>query len=127
MLAEQALSGGWQPGALAYPAARAVLGRARVHVLASWAEVLGRASLEAALAGACVVHTTAGHGVKYFEGLGPPDGFFPVEPGDGDGLRRALADAWRRGRPGVDGALARRVRERYTWDVVSPALLESLA
>lgn len=125
-LGEHSLSGGWQPGALAYPAARTLLGRARVHALASWAEVLGRVTFEAAIEGAAVVHTTAGHGAACLAGLGPPEGLFLVEPGDGVGLRRALAGAWERGRPGVDGPLAQRVRDHFTWEAAGPTLVEAL-
>ena len=82
--------------------------QARVHVLASWTEVVGRVSLEAALAGAAVVASDTGHAARY---LGrESEGVFL---------------AWLRGATPTS-ELANRVRERFTWDVVAPRFLEAL-
>jgi glycosyltransferase involved in cell wall biosynthesis len=110
-------------GEVPYPQLRQLMGQARVHVLASWTEVVGRVSLEAALAGAAVVASDTGHLPEY---LGrDSEGLFLFDPGDPDALRSALAAAWQHGRK-QDGALAERVRARFTWDVVGPQLLEAL-
>ncbi len=105
---------------LPYAEVRAALRRARVHVLASWTEVVGRATLEAALEGAAVVITDVGHAPDM---LGrDTDGVFVVPPGDQPALQSALAAAWERGRSAPDAPLVRRVREHFTWDVVGPKL-----
>jgi glycosyltransferase involved in cell wall biosynthesis len=110
------------PLALPYGAVRAWLSRARVHVLASWTEVVGRATLEAALGGAAVVLTDVGHAPDM---LGrDTEGVFVVEPGDAEALRRAVRSAWVRGRRD-ESPLVRRVRDRFTWDAVGPALVEA--
>lgn len=107
---------------LPYPTLRAWLDRARVHVLASWTEVVGRATLEAALGGAAVVVTDVGHAPAM---LGrTTDGVFVVPPGDGTALREAMRAAWARGRV-EDSDLVRRVRDRFTWNAVGPALVEA--
>lgn len=106
-------------GALPPPEVRAVMRQARVHVLASWTEVLGRVSVEAALEGCAVVATDVGH-LPALLGRDTP-GLFLVEPGDDAALRRAIEDAWRFGRtPG--GQLAVRARA-LTWTVIAPRLL----
>ena len=101
---------------------RALMEQARVHVLGSWTEVLGRSTAEAAMHGAAVVLTDVGHAPDL---LGRDDPrVFVVEPGDEAALTRALHGAWEAGRdPG--GPLARRVRERLGWDAVRPALLSA--
>ncbi len=110
-------------GELPYAQLRQLMGQARVHVLASWTEVVGRVSLEAALSGAAVVASDTGHAPEY---LGrDSEGLFLFDPAAPGALDAALEAAWQRGRaPG--GSLARRVRERFTWDVVGPRLLEAL-
>jgi len=110
-------------GDVSYPRLRRLMARARVHVLASWTEVVGRVSLEAALAGAAVVASDTGHAPDY---LGrDSEGLFLFDPGAPGALDEALAAAWQRGRdPG--SALATRVGEQFTWDVVGPKLLEAL-
>ncbi len=99
---------------------RGLVQHARVHVLASWTEVLGRSTVEAAMHGAAVVLTDVGHAPDL---LGRDDPrVFLVEPGDEDGLVRAVRRAWSAGRePG--GPLARRARSRLSWPAVTPALL----
>lgn len=98
-----------------------LMGQARVHVLASWAEVVGRVTLEAALAGAAVVLSDVGFAPAMLRGC---EGVFPFEPGDLAGLRSAIQGAWERGRR-RDSDLVRRVRDRFTWNAVGPALLEA--
>ena len=101
---------------------RGLMEQARVHVLASWTEVMGRATVEAAMHGAAVVLTDVGHAPDL---LGRDDPrVFLVEPGDEDGLVRALKAAWESGRD-PDGALARRVRGRLSWEIVAPQLLDA--
>jgi glycosyltransferase involved in cell wall biosynthesis len=96
--------------------------QARVHVLASWTEVLGRSTLEAALHGSTVVLSDVGHAPDL---LGRDDPrVFLVDPGDEEAVARALRGAWDAGRdPG--GALTVRVRERVLWSAVAPALLNA--
>ncbi|MEE2827746.1 MAG: glycosyltransferase [Myxococcota bacterium] len=113
--------GNWL-GELSYSELRSTMARARVHVLASWAEVVGRVSLEAALAGAAVVLSDVGFGPDYL-GRGT-EGVFLFAPGDENGLKDAIAAAWERGRR-PESALVERVRTRYTWEVVGPALVEA--
>jgi len=120
--ARGSLHGAHWIGELDYVTLRQVMARARVHVLASWTEVVGRVSLEAALAGAAVVLSDVGFGPDYL-GRGT-EGVFLFEAGDEDGLTAALQAAWTRGRA-PDSALARRVREHYTWDAVGPRLIEA--
>ena len=92
--------------------------KARVHVLASWTEVLGRVTVEAALEGCAVVATEVGHAPAY---LGDTDGATWVPPGDDEALTAALAHAWQRGRP-RDGAL-REAASSLLWEAVTPALV----
>jgi len=109
-------------GELSYPALRETMTRARVHVLASWTEVVGRASLEAALSGAAVVLSDVGFAPDY---LGrDTEGVYLFAPGDEEGMARALRAAWERGRRS-ESELVERVRRRYTWEVVGPRLVEA--
>ena len=120
--AQGAMQGALWTGELDYLALRGLMGRARVHVLASWTEVVGRVSLEAALSGASVVLSDVGFGPDY---LGrETEGVFLFEPGDDEGLVRALQGAWARGRS-LDSDLVRRVQEHYTWESVGPRLMEA--
>jgi len=118
----QSLHGAAWLGPLAYPNLRQAMGAARVHVLASWTEVVGRVSLEAALGGAAVVLSDVGFGPDYL-GRGT-EGVFLFEPGDEAGLAVALQAAWSRGRK-PESALVERVQQRYTWDAVGPRLIEA--
>ena len=97
---------------------RGLMRKARVHVLASWTEVLGRVTVEAALEGCAVVATEVGHAPAY---LGDTDGATWVPPGDDEALTAALAHAWQRGRP-RDGAL-REAASSLLWEAVTPALV----
>ncbi len=113
-------------GALPYADLRSLMATAQVHVLASWTEVVGRVSLEAALEGAAVVLPDVGFGPDYL-GRDTP-GVFVVSPGDGVALAEALAQAWRwaevnRGRAEAK-ALVDRVARRFTWPQVEAALDE---
>jgi glycosyltransferase involved in cell wall biosynthesis len=116
------VGGGDHLGPLAWPVLQQLMARARVHALASWTEVVGRVTLEAALAGAAVVLSDVGHAPEM---LGrDSEGVFLFEPGDDAGLERALERAWERGRR-PDSALVRRVRDRFTWNAVGPLLREA--
>lgn len=118
----QSLHGATWLGPLAYLDLRQVMSAARVHVLASWTEVVGRVSLEAALGGAAVVLSDVGFGPEY---LGrDSEGVFLFEPGDEAGLGEAIQAAWARGR-NPKSALVSRVDQRYTWDAVGPRLVEA--
>ncbi len=99
-----------------------LLRRAHVHVLASWTEVVGRVSLEAAACGAAVVATEVGCAPRY---LADTSARF-VPAGVPSALREAVAAALAAPRPGPDDDAAARVRSRYTWDVVGPALVAAL-
>jgi len=108
-------------GRLPPAAVRGLMGRARVHVLGSWTEVVGRVTLEAALGGAAVVLPDVGFGPDY---VGDCEGAFVYAPGRQDELKQALRAAWARGRR-ADSELVRRVRDRFTWNAAGPALLEA--
>ncbi len=101
---------------------RALMARARVHVLASWTELMGRVSLEAALAGCAVVAPQAGFLPDW---IGEVEGLWLVPPGDAVALREAIDSAWQAGRPGPE--LAGRVRDRLTWGAVEATVLEAFA
>lgn len=118
----QALHGATWLGALSYEDLRQVMGAARVHVLASWTEVVGRVTLEAALGGAAVVLSDVGFAPDYL-GRGS-EGVFLFEPGDEVGLSTAVSAAWARGRD-ADSALVDRVQKHYTWEAVGPRLIEA--
>lgn len=109
-------------GPLGAPEVQALMASARVHMLASWTEVLGRVSLEAASRGAAVVATDVGWGPAAL-GRDTP-GLFLAPPGDVRALARALDAAWRRGRvpdgPLVTSALG------STWERVAPVLLAAV-
>lgn len=106
-------------GELSAGQVRGLMQQARVHVLASWTEVLGRVSVEAALAGCAVVTTDVGHGPALLGRHTP--GLFLAPPGDERALAGAIENAWQFGRR-TDGALAQRA-EALTWARVAPALL----
>jgi len=97
----------------------ALMGMARVHVLASWTEVLGRVSVEAALAGCAVVATDVGHAPALLGRETP--GLFLCPPGESKALEQAVDAAWAFGRRDA-GALAR-AAGTLTWESVAPRLL----
>ncbi len=101
----------------------ALLDRAAVHVLPSWAEVAGRVTLEAAARGVPVVLSTEGHASSMLGGPGP--GVHLVDPSDPDGLRAAIVRAVEEGRDPYR-PVARTVRERFTWSAVGPLLRDAL-
>ena len=118
---QRAAKGALWFGELAPEQVRWLMGQARVHVLASWAEVVGRVSLEAALGGTSVVCSDVGFGPDY---LGRHnDGVFVFKPGSRQGLSEALMQAWKRGRV-TDSPLVEHVRQNYTWAAVGPDLIE---
>ena len=88
---------------------------ARVHALASWYELPGLASLEAAVAGCNVVSTDRGTAAAY---LGPHARY--CDPGRPETIREAVLAAWREPRTGRAG---RRLR-RFSWSLTARRTLE---
>jgi glycosyltransferase involved in cell wall biosynthesis len=107
-------------GELPATAVRALMRAARVHVLASWTEVLGRVSVEAALEGCAVVATDVGHAPDLLGRTTP--GLFLAPPGDDSALTEALSAAWAHGRAEPTSPLRERART-LTWAAVAPALV----
>lgn len=96
----------------------ALYGRASVHVLASWFEVVPLVDLEAAAAGCPVVTTTHSYSFEY---LG--DGATYWSPPSGvPGLRAAIADALEMGSLRPSGRLG-----RFDWGESTSALLAAYA
>ncbi|MDQ4039106.1 MAG: glycosyltransferase family 4 protein [Actinomycetota bacterium] len=92
-----------------------LLRRARVHVLPSWYETTGLVSLEAALCGCNVVSTSLGHATDY---LGPAAWY--CDPASQRSIRAAVLaahDAQPR------GDLAKRIRDRFTWQHAAASTL----
>ena len=81
---------------------------ARVHVLPSWFETPGLASLEAAMAGCNIVSTDRGTAREYFGDLA-----WYCDPADVESIKAAVVAAYRAPR---QPELAALVRERFTWD-----------
>jgi glycosyltransferase involved in cell wall biosynthesis len=90
---------------------------AGVHVLPSWRETPGLASLEAAAAGCRVVTTGVGSAREYFTDL-----VWYCDPRNPMTIRRAVTHALET--PPSD-ELRRRVLDRYTWDMAAKATLEA--
>jgi len=91
--------------------------RARVHVLPTWFETTGLASLEAALCGCAIVSTSNGHAGEYFA-----DFAHYCDPADPATIRDAVDGAWRAGpRP----ELEERILANYTWEHTADATLEA--
>ena len=90
---------------------------AAVHVLPSWRETPGLASLEAAAAGCRVVSTTIGSAYEYFG-----DEAWYCNPGDKRSIRRAILDAL--DSPSSE-RLRNRVLEQYTWDMAAEYTLRA--
>lgn len=89
--------------------------RAEVHVLPTWFETTGLASLEAALSGCKVVTTSRGYANEYFG-----DEAWYCDPGRPASIRSAVLAAL--GSP-VPPRLADRIRSTYTWDHAADATL----
>lgn len=92
---------------------------ARVHVLPSWFETPGLASLEAAMAGCNVVSTDRGTALEYFGDLA-----WYCDPSDVDSIRAAVVAAYRSPRRPELAAL---VRERFTWERAAHATAKAYA
>ncbi len=86
---------------------------ARVHVLPSWMETTGLASLEAAALGCALVVTPNGDTRDYFHGCA-----HFCAPDNLSSIRSAVDAAYG---TGPDTALQRRVRTDYTWDAAARA------
>jgi glycosyltransferase involved in cell wall biosynthesis len=88
---------------------------AAVHVLPSWRETPGLASLEAAAAGCKVVSTSLGSAFDYFGKLA-----WYCDPSDSDSLRQAVMQA-------LDSPTSNQLRElvleRYTWEIAAETTL----
>jgi glycosyltransferase involved in cell wall biosynthesis len=86
---------------------------AELHILPSWRETPGLASLEAAAAGCRVVSTTIGSAREYF---GAEAGY--CHPADQRSIREAVAASLQGPRP---ENLRRRVLDEYNWDAAAAA------
>jgi glycosyltransferase involved in cell wall biosynthesis len=86
---------------------------AELHILPSWRETPGLASLEAAAAGCRVVSTTIGSAREYF---GAEAGY--CHPADQRSIREAVAASLQGPRP---ENLRRRVLDQYNWDAAAAA------
>ncbi|MDQ3000798.1 MAG: glycosyltransferase [Fibrobacterota bacterium] len=91
-------------------------GAARVHVLASWYELPGLVSLEAAAAGCRIVSTSWGTASDYFQ-----DRIHYCEPDEPVGIRNAILQAYD-SNPNPD--LRSFVEESYGWDKSARRLRE---
>lgn len=92
---------------------------ARVHVLPSWRETPGLASLEAAAAGCSIVTTTIGSASEYFG-----EEAWYCHPSDTASIRRAVDSALS---STASGKLRDRVLEKYTWHRAAEATAEAYA
>lgn len=95
---------------------------ARVHVLPSWVETCGLASLEAALGGCSVVVSTAGHELDYFRDLASY-----CDPGDIDSIRSQVLRAFEeqpRDGPRREELKALILRD-YNWGVAATLTLRA--
>jgi glycosyltransferase involved in cell wall biosynthesis len=81
---------------------------ARVHALVSWYETPGLSSLEAASVGTNLAVTRGGCTEEYFGA----DATY-CEPTDLASIRDAVRQAWDKPK---DGALSKRIAEKYSWD-----------
>lgn len=90
---------------------------ARVHVLASWYETPGLASLEAGMAGCRVVTTDRGTAREYFGNLA-----WYCDPGDTDSIRQAVIDAYE---APETPSLSSRLLSCYTWNMAAQRTLEA--
>ncbi|MED5015714.1 glycosyltransferase [Paenibacillus chibensis] len=86
---------------------QSLYGRARVHVLPSWYDTPGLASLEAAVSGCNIVATTRGTTKEYFG-----DDAYYCEPGDVESIRKAVVAAYE---APFNRQLQENILSRYTW------------
>jgi glycosyltransferase involved in cell wall biosynthesis len=94
---------------------REVYWAAAAHVLPSWFETTGLASLEAAATGCAVVTTNRGYAKEYFGDLA-----IYCDPGRRGSIRDAVQTALSQG---ASPSLRRRVVENYTWEHAARATL----
>lgn len=90
---------------------------AAVHVLPSWRETPGLASLEAAASGCRVVTTSIGSTREYFG-----EQAWYCDPHDTRSIRRAVLQALD---TPPSGSLRQRVLEQYTWEAAARATLQA--
>lgn len=91
--------------------------RAKVHVLPTWFETTGLASLESGLSGCNIVTTSRGHAREYFGSFA-----WYCDPADPPTIRRAVEQAL--AAPPHSG-LADRIRARYSWERVATTTLQA--
>lgn len=89
---------------------------AKVHVLASWFEVLGISSLEAAVNNCNIVTTNRGYAKEYFGNLA-----WYCDPSKSDSIKNAVIKAYNSSRR---NDLKNLILEKYTWDKIIPKILE---
>ncbi|MBI4320666.1 MAG: glycosyltransferase family 4 protein [Chloroflexi bacterium] len=89
---------------------------ARVHILPSWYETPGLASLEAGLLGCPIVTTDRGCATEYFGEMA-----LYCNPADPSSIRAALDKGLAAPR---NSALARHIRDHFSWDVVAQQTLK---
>lgn len=89
---------------------------ARVHVLASWMETPGLASLEAAAMGCNIVITEKGDTRDYFK-----DYAFYCDPDDVDSIRRAILNAYA---APANNDLRQHILDNFTWERAAGKTLE---
>lgn len=90
---------------------------ARVHVLASWFETPGLASLEAALAGCNIVSTDRGSAKEYFG-----ESAWYCDPTDINSIRLAVSSAFRAEKT---AELKEHVRRNFTWESAAEMTLQA--
>lgn len=93
-----------------------IYAQAAVHVLPSYRETPGLASLEAGAAGCRVVSTEVGCAREYFGDLA-----WYCDPRDTSSIRKAVLQALESPR---SDELRRRILDRYTWDAAASATLD---
>jgi len=84
---------------------------AKVHVLPSWYDTPGLASLEAAMAGCNIVSTDRGTAKEYFQEFA-----WYCDPGDFRSIREAVTSASEAGRRPELQAM---VMQKYTWEIAA--------
>lgn len=89
---------------------------AKVHVLASWFEVIGITNLEAAINGCNIVTTRNGYAKEYFG-----DFAWYCNPEDTDSIKKSVLEAY--WQP-VKAGLKKTILKKYTWDKIVPKILE---